>query len=121
MNRLPLVPAEARGEWDRLAGALLRHGPAPCEGDALPAEAWWSNRDADVELARLACRMCAARQPCLAYAVAAGEREGTWGGLTADQRLRAGDQSVTTGDGGPVSVGLQRVQPIPNQRAGAQR
>lgn len=32
------------------------------------------------------CWRCPARDPSLAYAVAAGEREGVWGGLLPDQR-----------------------------------
>ena len=40
------------------------------------------------ELAVRICADCPARVECLAYALAAGEREGLWGGPTAAERAR---------------------------------
>lgn len=80
------IPAEALREWRRLAAALEAHGPAPCEkGDA---ERWWpaGGRTPPDPLAVQSCAECAARVECLAYALAAGERQGVWGGLTAAER-----------------------------------
>ncbi len=34
------------------------------------------------------CEVCPARGPCLAYALAADERDGIWGGLTRAERLQ---------------------------------
>lgn len=42
--------------------------------------------DAQVASARAVCRACPVRRDCLAWALAAGEPAGVWGGLTADER-----------------------------------
>ena len=82
------IPSAALVEWRTLALAIAVHGPASCEGAVLPADAWWSGHEEDNELARQACNLCAVRPQCLAYAQAAGEREGVWGGLTPAERAR---------------------------------
>ncbi|MFD9127115.1 WhiB family transcriptional regulator, partial [Kitasatospora sp. NPDC059571] len=40
------------------------------------------------DAAKRVCDDCPVRRPCLAYALAAGERYGVWGGLTEDERRR---------------------------------
>ena len=78
-----VIPEHARDAWLELAGVLAATGPAPCEiGDP---EAWWPVRG-DSPDAVAASEGCPAREPCLRYAVAAGERWGVWGGLTAAER-----------------------------------
>lgn len=84
---LHLIPAAAVAPWHALRQALAERGPVPCEGGAsLPPDAWFSNAEGTVALTRLACRICPARRECGSYALAAGEREGTWAGLTAEER-----------------------------------
>jgi WhiB family redox-sensing transcriptional regulator len=79
-----LLPAGARTEWLTLARVLADHGPPPCEeGDP---EAWWPHKGDPAQSARGGCEVCPARVECLAYAVAAGEREGLWGGLLPEER-----------------------------------
>jgi WhiB family redox-sensing transcriptional regulator len=52
--------------------------------DALPCvenpQLWFSERAADLELAKAACRVCPLRGPCLAGAVERAEPCGVWGG-----------------------------------------
>lgn len=40
--------------------------------------------------AKAVCTRCVVRDPCLSYAVAAGERYGIWGGLTSQERRALG-------------------------------
>lgn len=55
----------------------------PCQAD--PAR-WSSTAPADVAGAVDGCYDCPLMVPCGAYAVAAGERDGVWGGLTPAER-----------------------------------
>jgi WhiB family redox-sensing transcriptional regulator len=52
--------------------------------DGLPCtqnpQLWFSERPADLELAKAGCRLCPLRGPCLAGAVERGESCGVWGG-----------------------------------------
>lgn len=85
------IPAGAHAAWSELAQVLAVDGPAPCEEGA--PDAWWPARAGDVDDAALAARCCVdcpARVECLAYALAADERDGIWGGLTPDQRASLG-------------------------------
>jgi WhiB family redox-sensing transcriptional regulator len=54
------------------------------QGDRLPcsrnARLWFSDRPADLELAKASCRACPLRLPCLAGAVKRAEPWGVWGG-----------------------------------------
>ena len=82
------VPPTAAAEWRELAARLAQVGPVPCQtGDA---GAWWPERTkqkgAAAEVAIAGCRRCPASAPCLAYALAADERFGIWGGTTPEQR-----------------------------------
>jgi hypothetical protein len=80
-----LLPPEARTEWLTLARVLAEHMPPPCE-EGEP-EAWWpSPRSPADPVAVEGCGRCPARSPCLAYALAADERFGVWGGLLPDER-----------------------------------
>jgi WhiB family redox-sensing transcriptional regulator len=86
------VPAGALGAWVelRLAVASLLPSRPPCSTDP---EAWWSTRASESKAARqdaavAGCLTCPLLQPCRRYALAAGERDGVWGGLTpAERRL----------------------------------
>jgi WhiB family redox-sensing transcriptional regulator len=53
-------------------------------GDPLPCSdstaLWFSDRPADLELAKALCAMCPLRLPCLAGAVERAEPGGVWGG-----------------------------------------
>lgn len=80
-----LIPQKALREWLELAWVLAERGPAPCEYDP---ELWWSKTPEDVAAAVAACRRCPAQVACAAYAAAARERHGTWGGLSAAERAR---------------------------------
>lgn len=84
------IPPQALSEWLTLA-ALVDANTVPCRTS--DPEAWWPARDeVDGFAARMAldaCSVCPARDACLAYALAADESEGVWGGtLPADRRAR---------------------------------
>jgi WhiB family redox-sensing transcriptional regulator len=38
--------------------------------------------------AKAICELCSVREPCLEYAIAAREKDGVWGGMTARERRR---------------------------------
>lgn len=84
------VPRGAVEEWSALQVAIRELGrPPACEADP---EAWWPpGRPRAAESERFAaavdaCGACLVRELCAAYAVAAGERDGVWGGLTPADR-----------------------------------
>ena len=52
--------------------------PLPCRREN--PRLWFSERPADLELARAHCGPCPLRGPCLAGAVERGEPHGVWGG-----------------------------------------
>src|SRR3712207_1279374 len=88
----PLVPPKAEAEWSALQGALEDAGAVACQTED-PA-AWWPDRR-QLQTPRTqgavdACRRCPAAAACLAYALAADERFGIWGGTTPDQRRALG-------------------------------
>ena len=82
------VPAHATGEWLQLVDALERLGDSPACADE--PERWWSKTPADVSWAQLGCTVCPVVSWCRAYALAAGEREGVWGGLSPLERRDLG-------------------------------
>ena len=67
---------------DLAVTSLLRE--AADVGAALPCannpHLWFSERPADLELAKAGCRLCPLRGPCLAGAVERAEPCGVWGG-----------------------------------------
>lgn len=72
-------------EHHALAARLADAGPAPCQTDT--DVDWFAIAPTAVDRAVTVCRQeCAARAECLAYAVAAGEWFGVWGGSTAAER-----------------------------------
>ncbi len=81
---LTVLPPHARDAWSELAGALAV-SEAPCERDP---DVWFPGEHQleRVAAAVAACEGCPAREPCLRYALAAKERFGVWGGLTAAER-----------------------------------
>ncbi len=82
---LTLISPQARAAWGELVDVLAAVGPAPCAlGEA---EAWWPAPGETTD-AVAGCRMCPARTQCLAYAVAADEHGGIWGGLLPAERRR---------------------------------
>jgi hypothetical protein len=86
------IPADAHRAWLALADVVRRRGPVACEADP---DRWWpSLHGRPDEGAVRCCASCPARLPCLAYALAAGERNGLWGGLTGDQRIAVGREQV---------------------------
>jgi hypothetical protein len=83
------MPPTAQQEWLTLSSLLeeLPDGQVPCRADP---EAWWPDRkqlnNPATSAAVLACEGCPARDACLAYALAADEREGIWGGTMPAER-----------------------------------
>lgn len=84
-------PAAAGDQWVALQEELEALGwRVACQADP---EAWWSTEKsaATTELraaAVEACSWCPVAGLCRDYAVAAGEREGVWGGTTPADRRR---------------------------------
>lgn len=84
MTVLLRVPDHARAEWDTLHAALEdAETPPPCAGDDRDD---WTGAPARQARAADRCLDCPAMQACAAYARAAAEPTGTWGGLTARDR-----------------------------------
>ncbi|MFC7488786.1 WhiB family transcriptional regulator [Knoellia sp. CPCC 206453] len=75
-----LIPARCATEWAALSDALVGAMP-PCVG----APDVWTEGVGD-ESVKAACWSCPAQVECLAYAVAAGERFGIWGGFGPTER-----------------------------------
>ena len=58
--------------------AKALNGRLPCQRDN--PELWFSDRPADLELAKTFCQLCPMRRLCLAGAVERHEPHGVWGG-----------------------------------------
>jgi WhiB family redox-sensing transcriptional regulator len=58
--------------------ACVIDGPLPCQRE--DPRLWFSERPADLELAKAFCRPCPVRRCCLAGAVERREPYGVWGG-----------------------------------------
>lgn len=85
-----VIPDDAVAEWKALSRALAAHGPTPREELPMP-DAWWPAGHGGTlspweQDAVEACGWCPVRAECLAYALAAGERHGVWGGLLPTER-----------------------------------
>ena len=52
----------------------------------LPVEIFFPPAEQEADEAKSICALCEVRQPCLEFAIAAGERFGIWGGLTTVER-----------------------------------
>lgn len=81
---MTFVPPSARREFVALLHAT--DGTEPCVRDP---EAWFASVNSHPRAtiaAERACLSCPARIPCLAYAQAAQEPHGVWGGLNGEQR-----------------------------------
>ena len=75
------------------AQAQVTDGPLPCQRQNL--QLWFSDRPADLELAKAHCAPCPIRGCCLAGALERREPHGVWGGeifirgtITARKRPR---------------------------------
>lgn len=78
------VPPRAVGEWLELQAALQAlAGPPLCSDD--PGR-WFSTVLEDVADAVAVCALCPVRAECAAYAIAADEKHGTFGGVTELER-----------------------------------
>ena len=70
----------------------------------IPVELFFPPAEQEADEAKALCAICEVRQPCLEFAIAAGERFGVWGGLTpqerrslvAKRRSRARAEAATT-------------------------
>ena len=71
-----IVAVAALPAWRALHDALAGVEP-PCSG----APGLWTGPDMDAAAAVEGCERCSALAECAAYAEAAGEREGVWGGV----------------------------------------
>ncbi|MGO2537228.1 MAG: WhiB family transcriptional regulator [Brachybacterium tyrofermentans] len=86
--QVPAVPSGGEGPWERLARLVQENPePVPCAG---PEAAFWYGEAAEQHVAADACLDCPLMVACDAYATAAGEWWGVWGGLTQRERRRAG-------------------------------
>lgn len=82
-----VIPPAAAGPWLELAQALAAvDADPPC---AAAPDRWFASGRGAGELLEAAvhgCRGCPVVAACGAYAVAADEREGVWGGVTPAER-----------------------------------
>lgn len=84
MSRNPFaVPAHALPAWEQLHRLILADGPTPCAGAGRDR---WLGTDRQQRTAAAACMSCPVLDACAAYADAAGETFGVWGGYTARER-----------------------------------
>lgn len=82
-------------DW-RDAGACLSHDP-----DLFFPTGATGPIGREIEQAKTICRGCPVRNPCLQWALGAGQLSGIWGGLTEDKRrawVRRGSERVRTKD-----------------------
>lgn len=84
------IPPAALAQWRALSEAIDAHGPPVC-ADAAEPEAWW--QPARFDEAVEGCQVCPVASECLAFAVAADEREGVWGGQLPTEREQYGARS----------------------------
>jgi WhiB family transcriptional regulator, redox-sensing transcriptional regulator len=77
MNNFPSPPA-----WAGAAADGVRAVRLPCQH--LDRRWWFSDRPAELELAKEHCRHCPMQSPCLVGALARREPCGVWGGQIFD-------------------------------------
>lgn len=81
------VPASAMGEWTALQDALQDAGESvPCR--TRDTELWWPQQQIGAVEAAALCRGCPVLAECDAYAVAAREPRGVWGGRSRLSRAK---------------------------------
>ena len=52
----------------------------------IPVELFFPPAEQEADDAKLVCQECSVKDPCLEFAITAGERFGIWGGLTPQER-----------------------------------
>lgn len=78
------VPEAVLPLWAELtAAAASTREVVPCAGHGAP---YWHGDEEEQEAAARACLECPLMRLCDRYAAAAGERWGTWGGRTEQER-----------------------------------
>ncbi|MGY1633055.1 WhiB family transcriptional regulator [Geodermatophilus sp. SYSU D01186] len=91
INAAYAIPKRALDEWLRLAAELEEAGTVPCRTS--DPEAWWPDpkqMDDDMTQEAIAdCYRCPVREACAAYAIAARENDGIWGGLLPAERQQS--------------------------------
>jgi WhiB family transcriptional regulator, redox-sensing transcriptional regulator len=125
---MPLRPSDWRPivasnqEWQELA-----------ECRTIPVEMFFPPAEQEGDEAKSICQTCSVKDPCLEFAISAGERFGIWGGLTPQERrslvakrrsraaaaARAAAEGLT-GDGGAdigINIGSVRARPAATYRA----
>jgi transcription factor WhiB len=91
---LSIIPEHARGPWVALTRALVVSGPPPCETGN--RDDWWQRGCTErTAVAVAACQTCPVQWECGAYALAADEPHGVWGGLTGAERRRLTSPAVS--------------------------
>ena len=78
----PADPAAGRSVAALARAATVLDDPLPCR--ASHPQLWFSERPAELELAKARCRPCPLRQACLAGAMQRSEPWGVWGGEIFD-------------------------------------
>ena len=78
----PAGPAAGGSVAALASAATVLDGPLPCR--ASHPQLWFSERPAELELAKARCRPCPLRQACLAGAMQRSEPWGVWGGEIFD-------------------------------------
>jgi WhiB family redox-sensing transcriptional regulator len=71
---------------DQVSSSVTWRDLARCRG--VDPEIFYPSADSDGREAKAICALCPVREPCLEYALAAREKDGIWGGLTARERRR---------------------------------
>lgn len=113
MSILLGVPDHALTQWIDLGEALAATPePPPCAG---PDRDHWTGTATQQRTAADRCLDCPAMQACATYALTAGERTGTWGGLTPSARTPKPTRKATT------KKKHTRKKPTPKTRKAATR
>lgn len=90
--------------------------PLPCAREDW--ELWFSDRPAELRLAKAYCRPCPVRRACLAGAVERGEPYGVWGGeifdhgaVIAEKKPRGRPPKAAAQDAGQAGAEIRRSSP----------
>lgn len=90
------ITEDAHAYWDELHEQISSAGPTPCSGAERDR---WTGNPAEQRWAAEHCMDCPVMVACLTYAVAAGEKQGVWGGREPAERRR-----LTLADARPPSA-----------------